>query len=137
MRTESNLNPRLFLLFPLMLIPLIFSPSCNKEIDSPSESALLSIDLVSDFQTDTLQVELDDQVLLSGTVTYDYSLSLAWQKQIIVTPGSHFVQIFILNRGAHGDTIVSLQDTLTVAVGYDRGENKVIFTLYDFLIPYR
>ena len=137
MRTKSKMNPWLIPLLPLILIFLVFALSCKESTDPPSESALLSIDLVSDFQTDTLRVELDNQVLLSGTVTYDYSLSLAWQKQVTVTPGSHRVQIFVLNRGAHSDTIVNVQDTLTVAVGYDRGENKVIFTLYDFLTPYR
>ncbi len=134
MRTKPSMNPGLLPLLPLILALVL---SCEEANDHSSGSALLSIDLVSDFQTDTLRVELDNQVLLSGTVTYDYSLSLAWQKQVTVTPGSHRVQIFVLNRGAHSDTIVNVQDTLTVAVGYDRGENKVIFTLYDFLIPYR
>lgn len=137
MRTKSNMIPRLLASFPLMIIFLAFTIECEEVNDPPRGNKLLSIDLASDFQNDTVRVELDDQLFYSGTVTTDYSLSLAWRMQVLVSPGSHRVEVSVLNHEALGDTTFNMQDTLTVYVTYERDEINVRFTLYNFLLPYR
>ena len=127
---KPNVNSSLLTLL-LNITLLVFFTGCKEATKPATGSAVLFIELESEFQKDSVQVKLDGNERYSETVTTDFSISLASSRQISVSPGSHHIEIVVINHGSKGDTIVDVKDTVTVSVAYQRDVRKIIFGFYN------
>ncbi len=136
MRIISRINPKIYSLLKLALTLLFLTLGCEGQTGPGQKNAFLSIDLRFDFQSDSVKVELDDQVVFNGNITTDWTVSNAKRLIQTVSHDSHRVEVFILNHDTHRDTIFSMQDTITVDVRYDRAKNKLSFLIYNRFVRY-
>ncbi len=124
----------------LLFLSLIVIVGCKEE-GSPVQPlpAVFRVDLQQGFQDDYVRVSVDNRFVFEGRVTTDHILSLARSLSVDAGSGPHDVLVRVLSPypPTENDTTVVVKDTLTVAVNLDRGDRKMSFALYPFLIPYR
>lgn len=113
----------------LLAIPMLItiSPGCNVPADSLPDCELLSIILYKDFPSDSVEVELDNEVLFRGILPID---RVTWQTRDTVSTGDHSIRISLPNRVLVADTVISvitgeIAFEHFVEAHYDEAENKI------------
>lgn len=134
MRIISKINSKLASLLKLAFTLLFLTLGCEKQNDPPGESAFLSIDLMWDFQGDSVQVNLDDEVLYRGIAATDWTVSSARRIQKTVPKGMHHMGFHMINHSAKKDTFFNMPDTLTAGIYYNRTTNMIDFLFFEAYI---
>jgi len=95
-------------------------------------TSLLFIDIEGDFRGEHVQVWLDQQIVAQDSAVTNWSVSLAWSKQIGGLPsGVHALRIHVGDFGVTGAATIDVHDTTTVLVDYDRTTQEITFrTIY-------
>ncbi len=118
----------------ILFLSLLFV-CCGQSVDSDSHLAGLAIDVEWDFQNDSIQVEIDNDVMYSGRVTTNYSISAAWTSGLhYYPPGSHLIEFKIYDYDLMDTFRFRLEDTVTVRVRFDRQQRQITFDTYDGII---
>ena len=104
----------------IFLVLGLFFFSCNEIIiDKPvpeNPDALLSIQVDSHFDNDLVYLEMDKIPLLNESVTTNYTVSLAWSKNQLLTSGNHTINFKMPNIGKEKSYTFNLQDTLSLLI---------------------
>jgi hypothetical protein len=97
------------------------------------------IDLQAQFLDDSVRVLVDNRTVYEGRATTNLILGLARSIPVEGLSGAHRVRTQVVDplQGTERDTMVTVGDTLTVAVTLDERTRTLYYTLYPYLIRYR
>ena len=127
---DIMITSRFGVLLPVALLFFLLLQGC--EDSTRPESAYLLIDFLCCFQEDSVQVELDDEVLYLGSITTSaFSNVPAATFSRTVIAGSHRVRVVFFTLSAELDTTFNMQKALHMSIGYDRAENKILVHFSD------
>ncbi|UCD37009.1 MAG: hypothetical protein JSW54_09235 [Fidelibacterota bacterium] len=134
MSKKVNICQFLKLCFASSLLLMILLDGCSKS-SLPSENySLLSVDLMWDFMGDSVSIDLDGQELFTSRVRTEPGAGVAWFDRFEVSVDSHRISVSILDSDIHSDTLVMVEDTLTVLIFYDRSTMHIYFDHFDGLL---
>ena len=128
---DIMITSRLRLLLPVSLLFFLLISGCKDSTQPKNENAFLLIDLLYYFEYDSVQVELDDEVLYLGRITTSPFTGGAARFGQTVSTGYHRVKFVLFFPGLEVDTTFNLQDALYVEIGYDRAENELLVYFSD------
>ena len=131
MRIIPKINSKLSSLLKLAVALLFLTLGCQEPTNPQGKSAFLSIDLMWDFQDDSVQVDLDDEVLYRGIATTDWTVSSARRIQKTVPNGMHHLEFRMINHSAKKDTFFNMPDTLSAGIYYNRTTNMIDFLFFE------
>jgi hypothetical protein len=120
-------------LFFGLLFLAILNLSCKQSSEPTSINALSRIDLESDFRNDSVKVEFDSQSLFVGRVTTDHAVSAAWtSSRLDITAGIHTIKLTVYTDSVSNQISTKIQDTVIVAVRYERQTKQINFQMYNY-----
>jgi hypothetical protein len=121
---KNNMKYLIFFVFLTMLISQI---ACEQTTESISSDIYVNIEIESAFQDDSVKLTLDNNILLEGRVTTDYTISLAWSSGLKKISRSHHTLHFaVVEFGMHGDySISTVNDTSTVLLRFDKSTKQI------------
>ncbi len=131
---DIMITSRLRLLLPVSLLFFLLLAGCKNAAQPKQDVGFLSIDLVFDFQSDSVIVLFDDQVVFNGMATTNWTVSSARRIRLSVSIGTHHLQVRMPVKSTQRDTSFDMPDTLSFAISYDRTKNAITFALYDYYI---
>ena len=118
---------------PASLLFFLLLAGCKEPAGDEFTEGILTIDMVMEFQEDSVRVTLNDSLLYAQVVTTEYKWSVAKRMQLQVASGPHRFEIYVVNNDIRADTTFEMEDTLSIGVMYNRTENKLSIVLYDFI----
>jgi len=121
-----------YLFFGFIFLTTLFL-GCKQSNDPSTSHALARIDIESDFQNDSIKVEFDSQSLFVGRVTTNYTVSEAWTSgRLDVVEGNHTIKLTVYTDSTTNQISTKIQDTVVVAVRYDRHTKQIDFQMYHY-----
>jgi hypothetical protein len=116
-----------YLIFFAFFTMLISQIACEQTTESISSDIYVNIEIESAFQDDSVKLTLDNNILLEGRVTTDYTISLAWSSGLKKISRSHHTLHFaVVEFGMHGDySISTVNDTSTVLLRFDKSTKQI------------
>ena len=109
--------------------------ACGQPTSIDTKPAVLTIAAGEIFQNDSIQVKIDNDVMYSGRVSTNYSISAAWTSGLRdYSAGHHLIEFKIYNYNINDTFRFNLEDTLTVLVRFNRQQRHISFDTYDGII---
>ena len=126
--------------FALLLIILL--NGCKyKQTTEPifSENIYVSFDILTTFHNDSVQLALDDKILLDSTISTNNVLSLAWSSGLQrITRNNHILHLSLVEYKAQNYYMVdATNDTSTVLMFFDINTKQITFQQIKGKLKYR
>jgi hypothetical protein len=121
---------RLLIVF-LSIVTLAGCTDRGEPLRPLTGATLLFIDIEGDFQGEYVQVWIDQQLVAQESAVTNWTVSLAWSKQISGLPsGSHVLRVRLRDFGVVGTATIDIRDTTTVLVDYNRTTQELSFETF-------
>ena len=124
-----------FLLFILSLFVLISFSGCDKSNPSEPVMSELYIDAESGFNNETVIIKVDNNIIYSGKLNTNYSISAAWSSGLLIKEsGKHNISVTIPEKSVSKSYSFNLDKILTVSFSYMEYTNSIFFNEFKGII---
>ena len=117
---------KLTILFISILI-LLLQFGCKQTTEPGTPDIYVSFEIEHTFENDSVQLSLDNKILLDSSVTTNFMLGLAWSSRLRkLSRNNHQLNFAVVEYGAQKDyTVDTSNDTSTVLLRFDRSTNQI------------
>ena len=117
---------KLTILFISILI-LLLQFGCKQTTEPGTPDIYVSFEIEHTFENDSVQLSLDNKILLDSSVTTNFMLGLAWSSRLRkLSRNNHQLNFAVVEYGAQKDyTVDTSNDTSTVMLRFDKQTNQI------------
>jgi hypothetical protein len=116
-----------FLMLTILIITLISYFGCEQTTEPSSPYVYVNYEIESAFQNDSVEVYLDNQIILKSRVTTNYTISLAWSSGLEkLSRDYHMLRINVVDYGVKMDyPVETSNDTSTVLLRFNKDKKQI------------
>ena len=117
---------KLTILFISILI-LLLQFGCKQTTEPGTPDIYVSFEIEHTFENDSVNLSLDNNILLDSSITTNFMLGLAWSSRLRkISRNNHQLNFSVVEYGAQKDyTVGTSNDTSTVLLRFDKQTNQI------------
>ena len=117
---------KLTILFISILI-LLLQFGCKQTTEPGTPDIYVSFEIEHTFENDSVNLSLDNNILLDSSITTNFMLGLAWSSRLRkLSRNNHQLNFSVVEYGAQKDyTVGTSNDTSTVLLRFDKQTNQI------------